>query len=235
MATGAILAVAVAVLTSTTLTPAVLATFGRAAAKRSSWLHCLAPARDHAVAVLDPLGRLGDATAVAVGASAAATFLLALAAPAFSMVLGNSLLRQFEPTHEIRGGVSAAARGARARRARTGPGAGDVPRRQRQRARAHGAPLDAVQQKMTQAPERRHGVARRCSATTTAARCCRRCSRSIPRTLARATTVDWMRAQAAAGAGAGTRSRRRRTDRADQGLRRPGGARPSRWCSGSSR
>ena len=36
MATGAILAVAVAVLTSTTLTPAVLATFGRAAAKRSS-------------------------------------------------------------------------------------------------------------------------------------------------------------------------------------------------------
>ena len=39
MATGAILAVAVAVLTSTTLTPAVLATFGRAAAKRSSCLH----------------------------------------------------------------------------------------------------------------------------------------------------------------------------------------------------
>src|SRR5262245_120132 len=39
MATGAILAVAVAVLTSTTLTPAVLATFGRAAAKRSSYLH----------------------------------------------------------------------------------------------------------------------------------------------------------------------------------------------------
>ena len=59
MATGAILAVAVAVLTSTTLTPAVLATFGKAAAKRSSWLHCLASARDHAVAVLDPLGRAG--------------------------------------------------------------------------------------------------------------------------------------------------------------------------------
>ena len=39
MATGAILAVAVAVLTSTTLTPAVLATFGRAAAKRSWLLH----------------------------------------------------------------------------------------------------------------------------------------------------------------------------------------------------
>ncbi len=39
MATGAILAVAVAVLTSATLTPAVLATFGRAAAKRSALLH----------------------------------------------------------------------------------------------------------------------------------------------------------------------------------------------------
>src|SRR3569833_3020780 len=39
MATGAILAVAVAVLTSTTLTPAVLATFGRRAARRSSYLH----------------------------------------------------------------------------------------------------------------------------------------------------------------------------------------------------
>src|SRR5689334_3556618 len=39
MATGAILAVAVAVLTSATLTPAVLATFGHAAAKRSSYLH----------------------------------------------------------------------------------------------------------------------------------------------------------------------------------------------------
>ena len=43
MATGAILAVAVAVLTSTTLTPAVLATFGRAAAKRSSYLHWSRP------------------------------------------------------------------------------------------------------------------------------------------------------------------------------------------------
>jgi len=39
MATGAILAVAVAVLTSATLTPAALAMFGRAAAKRSALLH----------------------------------------------------------------------------------------------------------------------------------------------------------------------------------------------------
>src|ERR1700723_336907 len=39
MATGAILAVAVAMLTATTMTPAVLATFGRSAAKRSAALH----------------------------------------------------------------------------------------------------------------------------------------------------------------------------------------------------
>ena len=44
-----------------------------------------------------------------ISAIAAATCLLVLAAPAFAMTLGNSLLRQFEPTHEIRGGVSAAA------------------------------------------------------------------------------------------------------------------------------
>ena len=50
------------------MTPAVLATFGRAAAKRSSLLHWSRRAGDHAVAVLDPLGRLGDAPAVAVGA-----------------------------------------------------------------------------------------------------------------------------------------------------------------------
>src|SRR3954466_10899325 len=108
MATGAILAVAVAVLTSTTLTPAVLATFGRAAAKRSSYLHW---------------SRRAETTQARfwsrwtgwvmrrpwLSALAAATLLLTLAAPAFSMVLGNSMLRQFDPTHEIRGGVNAAA------------------------------------------------------------------------------------------------------------------------------
>ena len=108
MATGAILAVAVAVMTSTTLTPAVLATFGRAASKRSSWLH---------------VSRRPDTTQSRfwtrwvgwvmrrpwASAIAATTLLLAFAAPAFAMTLGNSLQRQFEPTHEIRGGVSAAA------------------------------------------------------------------------------------------------------------------------------
>ncbi|CAN5255334.1 MMPL family transporter [soil metagenome] len=107
MATGAILAVAVAVLTSTTLIPAVLATFGRAAAKRSRLLHW---------------GRRAETTQSRfwtrwvggvmrrpwLSALAATAFLLMLAAPVISMTLGNSMLRQFEPTHEIRGGVAAA-------------------------------------------------------------------------------------------------------------------------------
>ena len=59
MATGAILAVAVAMLTSTTLTPAVLATFGRAAAKRSARAALVAAPGDHPVAVLDAAGSAG--------------------------------------------------------------------------------------------------------------------------------------------------------------------------------
>lgn len=108
MATGAILAVAMAVLTSTTLTPAVLSTFGRHVAKRSRFLHW---------------GRRVESTQSRfwtrwvgwvmkrpwVSATAATVVLLALAAPAFSMVLGNSMLRQFPSSHEIRGGVGAAA------------------------------------------------------------------------------------------------------------------------------
>ncbi|WP_199256334.1 MMPL family transporter [Mycolicibacterium mengxianglii] len=108
MATGAILAVAVAVLTSTTLIPAVLTTFGRAAAKRSRLLHW---------------GRRAETTQSRfwtrwigsvmrrpwVAALGATVFLLALAAPAMSMSLGNSMLRQFDSSHEIRGGVAAAA------------------------------------------------------------------------------------------------------------------------------
>ena len=44
-----------------------------------------------------------------LSAIAAAALLLAFAAPAFSMMLGNSMQRQFDATHEIRGGVNAAA------------------------------------------------------------------------------------------------------------------------------
>lgn len=108
MATGAILAVAVAMLTSTTLTPAALATFGRAAAKRSALLHW---------------SRRPESTQSRfwnrwvgwvmrrpwMSALAASLVLLVMAAPAASMVLGNSLLRQFDSSHEIRAGVGAAA------------------------------------------------------------------------------------------------------------------------------
>ncbi len=108
MATGAILAVAVAVLTSTTLTPAVLATFGRAAAKRSGLLHwSRRPETTQSRFWTRWVGWVMRRPWVS--ALAATAFLLALAAPAFSMVLGNSMQRQFAPAHEIRGGVAAAA------------------------------------------------------------------------------------------------------------------------------
>ena len=108
MATGAILAVAVAVLTSTTLTPAVLATFGQAAAKRSSYLHW--SRRAEATQSRFWTRWTGEVMRRPwVTAAAAIVLLLVLAAPAFSMVLGNSMQRQFAPTHEIRGGVNAAA------------------------------------------------------------------------------------------------------------------------------
>src|SRR6476620_7937122 len=151
MATGAILAVAVAVLTSTTLTPAVLATFGRAAAKRSSYLHW-------SRRVETTQSRFWSRWTGWVmrrpwlSALADAAFLLMLAAPAFSMVLGNSMQRQFEPTHEIRGGVNAAAEAL-------GPGAlGPVrvlvtfPDGNAASAPAKEPLLDSIRQKMAQAP-----------------------------------------------------------------------------------
>ncbi|MGB8403413.1 MAG: MMPL family transporter [Mycobacterium sp.] len=150
MATGAILAVAVAVLTSTTLTPAVLATFGKRAARRSSWLH-LTRRPDSSQSPF--WTRWTDKTMHQPWLSAllAAVFLVIMAAPAFSMSLGNSMLRQFEPNHEIRGGVAAAAEAL-------GPGAlgpvrvlvtfGDNTAADAQNA----ATLDAVHRTMTQAP-----------------------------------------------------------------------------------
>ncbi|GFG53184.1 mycolic acid-containing lipids exporter MmpL11 [Mycolicibacterium agri] len=108
MATGAILAVAVAVLTSTTLTPAVLATCGRAAAKRSWLLHwSRRPETTQSRFWTRWTGSVMRRPWLS--ALAATLLLLTLAAPAFSMVLGNSMQRQFDPTHEIRGGVNAAA------------------------------------------------------------------------------------------------------------------------------
>ncbi len=108
MATGAILAVAVAVLTSATLIPAILATLGRAAARRSPLLHWSRRPESS-------VSRFWTRWVVTVmrrpwvSASAAAAFLLILAAPALSMTLGNSLQRQFPASHEVRGGVAAAA------------------------------------------------------------------------------------------------------------------------------
>jgi heme transporter len=86
-----------------------------------------------------------------ISAAAAAVVLLVMAAPTASMVLGNSLLRQFDSSHEIRGGVAAAGEAL-------GPGAlgpirvlvtfpdGGAA------APEHSATIAAVRQRMTQAP-----------------------------------------------------------------------------------
>ena len=108
MATGAILAVAFAVLTSATLIPAVLSVFGRAAARRAAWLHwSRRPESTQSRFWTRWVGTVMRRPWVS--AAAATTCLLILAAPAFGMVLGNSLQRQFPSSHEIRGGVAAAA------------------------------------------------------------------------------------------------------------------------------
>jgi uncharacterized membrane protein YdfJ with MMPL/SSD domain len=108
MATGAVMTIAVAMLTSITLIPAVLATFGRAAAKRSRFLHwsrrpesTQSPFWTRWIAFV-----MQRPWASALGAS---LVLLTLAAPTLAMTLSNSMQRQFAPTHEIRGGVNAAA------------------------------------------------------------------------------------------------------------------------------
>lgn len=108
MATGAILAVTVAMLTSATLTPAVLATFGRAAAKRSVLLHwSRRPETTESRFWNHWIGWVMRRPWIS--AVSASIFLLVMAVPAASMVLGNSLLRQFDSSHEIRAGVAAAA------------------------------------------------------------------------------------------------------------------------------
>jgi heme transporter len=151
MATGAILAVAVAMLTSTTMTPAVLATFGRAAAKRSAVLHwSRRPETTQSRFWSRWIG--GVMRRPWVSALAASAVLIAMAVPALSMVLGNSLLRQFDSSHEIRAGVSAAAEAL-------GPGAlgpvqvlvtfpdGDAS------SPTHAQTLAAIRQQMAHAPD----------------------------------------------------------------------------------
>jgi uncharacterized membrane protein YdfJ with MMPL/SSD domain len=151
MATGAIVAVAMAMLTSTTMTPAVLATFGRAAAKRSALLHwSRRPETTQSRFWTRWIGwvmRRPWASAVA-----AAAVLLAMAVPALSMVLGNSLLRQFDSSHEIRAGVAGAAEAL-------GPGAlgpmqvlVSFPNDDAS-STGHTQVLAAIRQEMTQAPD----------------------------------------------------------------------------------
>lgn len=107
MATGAIVAVAFSVLTSITLTPAVLGTFGRAVARRSALLQWSRRSES-------TLSRFWTRWVGMVmrrpwaSALAATAILLLIAAPTFSMLLGNSMQRQFPSSHEIRGGVAAA-------------------------------------------------------------------------------------------------------------------------------
>lgn len=151
MATGAILAVAVAVLTSTTLIPAVLATVGKAASKRSSWLHVSRrPETTQSRFWTRWVG--GVMRRQWLAALGATIVLVVLATPAFAITLGNSLQRQFAPTHEIRGGISAASQAL-------GPGAlgpirvlvtfpdGDA------NGPEHTAALDAIEKRMTQGPD----------------------------------------------------------------------------------
>ena len=225
MATGAILAVAVAVLTSTTLTPAVLATFGEAAAKRSWLLHwSRRPETTQSRFWTRWTGWVMRRPWLS--ALGATVLLLTLAAPAFSMVLGNSMQRQFDPTHEIRGGVNAAADAL-------GPGAlGPVrvlvtfPDGNPASAPAKEPLLQAVQQRMSQAPnvvtvqpavfgnDYRSALA---SAVLSV----------DPEDMGARESVDWMRHELPTGRRRQREDRCRRTDRADQGLRRSGGQDPA--------
>lgn len=150
MATGAILAVAVAMLTSTTLTPAALATFGRSAAKRSALLHwSRRPDSGQSRFWNRWVGWVMRRPWIS--ALAASMVLLVMAAPAASMVLGNSLLRQFDSAHEIRAGVGAAAQAL-------GPGALGPVRvlitfpDGGAASPEHSQTIAAVRQRMTQAP-----------------------------------------------------------------------------------
>lgn len=199
MATGAILAVAIAVLTSTTLTPAVLATFGKAAAKRSSYLHWSRRAEA-------TQSRFWTRWTGAVmrrpwaSAIAATILLLVLAAPAFDMVLGNSMQRQFDPTHEIRGGVNAAADAL-------GPGAlGPVrvlvtfPGEADASGPAQTAAIEAVRQQMTKAPSVVSVQPPVLSDTDDSALLSAVLSVD-PEDMAAREAVDWMRAELPAAAG----------------------------------
>ena len=194
MATGAILAVAVAVLTSTTLTPAVLATFGRAAAKRSWLLHW---------------SRRPETTQSRfwtrwTGWVMRRPWLSALGATALLLDAGRTgVLDGARQQHAA--AVRPDARDPRRRERRCGcarprragprPRAGDVPRRQLRVRAGEGTAScrrynNECRRRPTSSP-----CSPRCSATTTAAHWCRRCSRLTLRIMAARQSVDWMRAE----------------------------------------
>ncbi|MGH3724844.1 MAG: MMPL family transporter [Mycobacterium sp.] len=107
MASGAIIVVAIAVLTSTTLMPALLAIFGKSAANQSRLLR-ISPLRKHSI----PFWRKWTQEVMRrpwLSALGATVFLLTLAAPSLQMQVSNSMLRQFDSSHEIRRGIDAAA------------------------------------------------------------------------------------------------------------------------------
>ncbi len=199
MATGAILAVSIAVLTSVTLTPVILATFGRSVAKRSvllHWSHRPESTRSRFWA------RWTGAVMRRpwLSALAASAVLLVAAAPAFALTLGNSLLRQFDSSHEIRGGMAAAAQAL-------GPGAlGPVrvvvtfPGGQAS-SPAHARALAAVRDEMTRAPNT-VSVSAPVFADDDSSGLLSAVLTVDPEDMAARETVDWLRSRLPAAAGA---------------------------------
>ena len=236
MATGAILAVAVAVLTSTTLTPAVLATFGRSRGQTVQGC-CTGPA-----------GRRRRSRGSGPAGSAAVMrrpWLSALARHAVPAGAGRAgVLDGAGQQHAAAVPGDArdprrcrcGGRGAGPRRAGPGAGPGDLPRRRRVDAAEHRPVVDAIAQEMSRAINVVVGVPAGVLRRQPQRPAQRRCCPSIPRT--------WRPATPSTGCANNCRrcpaprpraDRRGRSDRADQGLRRPGGRRPNRWCSASSR
>lgn len=154
MASGAIIVVAIAVLTSTTLMPALLAIFGKAAANQSRLLR-ISPLRKHSI----PFWRKWTQEVMRrpwLSALGASIFLLALAAPSLQMQVSNSMLRQFDSSHEIRRGIDAAA-------VAMGPGAlgpvqilltfdGDTNDTANAASPVHAQALETAKETITQAP-----------------------------------------------------------------------------------
>ena len=156
-----------------------------------------------------------------LSAIAAAAFLLTLAAPAFAMTLGNSLQRQFDPTHEIRGGVNAAAEAL-------GPGAlGPI----RVLVTFPGGNADDAPRTPPLGPPSQTRIAEAPDVVNVSPPVFGDDNRSAllsvvlsidPEETGARETVDWLRANVPEAAGDRRRDRRRRPDRADQGLRRQG-------------